>query len=52
MACRDLNGGDGREAVHVGDQDRRRFLETLVYRGEGDPRKGATGLEMASLSRI
>jgi hypothetical protein len=51
-ACPDLNHGDRREAVLVGDQDRRRFLETLEHRGKGDPRKGATGLGMASLSKI
>jgi len=35
----------------VSEQARRRFLETLEHRGKGDPRKGATGLGMASLSK-
>jgi len=49
--CHDLNRGGRREAVLAGDQDRRRFLETLEHRGKGEPRKGATGLGLASLSK-
>jgi len=50
-ACPDLNRGDRREAVLAGSQDRRRFLETLEWRGKGNFREGATGLGMASLSK-
>jgi hypothetical protein len=44
-ACPDLIRCDRREAVLAGDQDRRRFLETLEHQGKGDPRKGPLALE-------
>jgi hypothetical protein len=50
-ACPGLNRGGRREAVPVGDQDRRRFLETQERRVKGDPRKGATGFGMAKAGR-